>query len=489
MFEKILIANRGEIAVRIIRACKELGIKVCTIHSHKETTSPHVYLADESYLVESNYPIEAYLNIDRIIEVAEKNEVDAIHPGYGFLSENAEFINALSKTSITFIGPDAGTVEMMGNKVEARKFVQSIDVPVIPGSVLPCRTVEEVIEESRSIGYPVMLKASAGGGGKGMRVVYREQEIERAFVQASEEAQNAFGDGSMYVEKFLESPRHIEVQVIGDHHGSYVHLFERECSVQRRHQKIIEEAPANLNSDLKNEIYNAGISIAKSCGYKNAGTIEFLVQGDDFYFLEANTRLQVEHPVTEGITGIDIVKEQISIASGAMLSIKQDDITCTGHSIECRINSEDPFNSFFPSIGRITYYSIPAGNGIRVDSGVKQDSKISTDFDPLMAKLICTGNTRDEAIERMKIALKTYRISGVLTNIPFHLQILNSNEFSNATYNIDFIGENVISLLDNIQNDDSQSSKIAAVLGAFQKSSEESLKVIRHSNTMWGRNG
>jgi acetyl-CoA carboxylase biotin carboxylase subunit len=487
MFNKILIVNRGEIALRIIRACKEMNIKSCTIHSKGEKNSPHVYLADESYCIDSNNPIESYLNFENILKLAQLNKIDAIHPGYGFLSENSRFISAISKTDIKFIGPDADTVELMGDKIKARKFVSSIGVPVVPGSSEPCKSIEEVIKIAEEIDYPLMLKASAGGGGKGMRIVQRENEIERAFSQASEEAKKAFGDGSMYVEKLLLSPRHIEVQLLCDHHGKRLHLFERECSIQRRHQKVIEEAPANIDDSLKKRMYTAALQIAEKSNYKNAGTVEFLVEGNEFYFLEMNTRLQVEHPVTEFITGVDIVKEQIRIADNQSISFNQHDLIIKGHSIECRVNSEDPFNNFFPSTGKVNYYRNPSGNKIRIDSGITMDSEISFDFDPMISKLICHENSRKDAIQSAIRALKEYIIGGVLTNIPYLIEILKSEEFVNHSYDINFLRDYSDKIMKSFSETSHSHELISSAVAAKIKSKTESLNVIKLETSEWGK--
>ena len=441
MFRKILIANRGEIAVRIIRACKELGIKSVAIYSEADRTSLHTSMADESYLIGGAPSSESYLNKEKIITLAKEIKADAIHPGYGYFSENADFIEAVEKAGITFIGPSSDSVKKMGNKTAARQLMKKNNVPIVPGTTEPVKSAEAGIKTANEVGYPILLKAAAGGGGKGMRKISSDKEFVDAFEATKREAMKAFANDSIYIEKYIENPRHIEVQVIADKHGNYVHLFERECSIQRRHQKIIEEAPSSfVDIEIRNKITMAGINAAKACNYFNAGTIEFLMdKNKDFYFLEMNTRLQVEHPVTELISGIDLVKEQISIASGRKLSFKQEDLFIKGHAIESRIYAEDTENNFLPSTGKLNEYEIPSGPGIRVDSGFSRGSDISIYYDPLIAKLVCWSPTRMEAISRMIRALKEYRVSGVINNIPFLLLVFENKNFIDGNFDINFI--------------------------------------------------
>lgn len=476
MINKILIANRGEIAVRIIRACKELELTACTIYSEADYGSVHVRLADEAFLAGPSAPEHSYLNISKIIKIALENNIDAIHPGYGFLAENADFISEVEKAGIIFIGPGSEVVRLMGNKIEARKFIKSIGVPYVPGSIEPTNNPEEVIEIARETGYPVILKAAAGGGGKGMRIVESEKEIASALERAQSEALKSFNDDKIYVEKYIRNPKHIEVQLLSDQHGNHRHLFERECSIQRRYQKIIEEAPSgSIDERLRSEITSAALKVAKESNYTNAGTIEFLLDNDGkFYFLEMNTRLQVEHPVTEAITGIDIVKEQISIASGNRISFSQNDIEIDGYSIECRINSEDPFSDFTPSIGRIGYYNIPSGKGIRVDSGVNTNSEVTLNYDSLLAKLIIKAESRESAIKHMKLALQEFQISGVITNLPVHLWVFKNNDFINSTYNINTL-ENQFSSKD-LFGESNDSNEAAAALGVYIRNNKKQLK-------------
>jgi acetyl-CoA carboxylase biotin carboxylase subunit len=433
MFDKILISNRGEIALRIIRACKELGIKTVAVYSDIDKFSPHVSAADES--VSIGEP-KAYLNQNLILEIALNTGADAIHPGYGYLSENSNFIRAVEKSKIKFIGPSAKSVEMMGNKLNARKLMLENNVPVVPGSVVPVNRLEDASGIANEIGYPIMLKASGGGGGKGIRMVSDEKELEQAFNLTRSEAKKAFGSDEIYIEKLIINPKHIEVQILGDHYGNHVHLFERECSLQRRFQKIIEEAPSpSIDSELRLKITSAAVQAAKACNYFNAGTVEFLMdENRNFYFLEMNTRIQVEHPVTESITGIDIVKEQIKIAAGERISFEQDDVAIKGHSIECRINSED--FDFSPSTGKITNHKIPNLPGVRVDYGIDIGSEVSLYYDPLLSKVISYGRNRREALARMLNALENYLITDVETNIPFLKRILKSEIFANASFNI-----------------------------------------------------
>jgi len=474
LFNKILIANRGEIAVRVIRACRELGIKSVAIYSDADKTSLHTRLADESYYIGNSPAQESYLNKDKIIALAKEIGADAIHPGYGFFSENAEFIKALEKNKITFIGPSSKSVALMGSKTEARKLMTKNNVPIVPGTTEAVKSVKEGLKISKEIGYPVLLKASAGGGGKGMRKISSGDEFKSAFESTKREALKAFANDDVYIEKFIEKPRHIEVQIFGDNQGNYVHLFERECSIQRRHQKIIEEAPSSFVDEVtRKKITSAAINAAKACDYFNAGTIEFLMDANkNFYFLEMNTRLQVEHPVTELITGIDLVKEQISIAAGNNLSFDQSDLIINGHALECRIYAEDPSNNFLPSTGQILNYVPPSGPGVRVDSGFDTGSQITVHYDPLISKLICWSNDREYSINRMLRALSEYVIGGLITNIPILKLIISNPSFRKGDFDINFLNDgfmsNLISM--NEQNKMKEIEKVSAIFAAILKS-------------------
>ncbi len=441
MFKKILIANRGEIAVRIIRACREQGIKSAVVYSDADKKSLHTRLADESYYIGEPVLSQSYLNKTKIIDLAKKIKADAIHPGYGFFSENSEFIKAVEKARIVFIGPSSKSVAMMGDKTAARKLMSNSGVSIVPGTIQPISSIVNGIKSAKKLGFPILLKAAAGGGGKGMRKISSAKEFKDAFEATQREAMNAFGNNLIYIEKYIENPRHIEVQVIADKHGNYAHLFERECSIQRRHQKIIEEAPSSfVDQETRNKITQAAVNAAKACGYFNAGTIEFLMDSKkNFYFLEMNTRLQVEHPVTEFISGIDLVKEQISIAAGNKLSFKQNDLNINGHAFECRIYAEDPKNNFLPFTGLISEYKIPGGPGVRVDDGFGVGSEITVYYDPLISKLICWAKDRKSAVQRMKRALSEYHIAGVITNIPFLRSIFNNRNFERGKIDINFL--------------------------------------------------
>src|SRR5690606_29718223 len=419
--KKILIANRGEISLRIIRTAREMGIQTVAVYSEADRQALHVRLADEAVCLGPAPSSQSYLLGDKIIQVALALKVDAIHPGYGFLSENAAFARKVREAGIIFIGPSAEAIEMMGNKVAARQAASRYQIPMVPGTEEAISDISLAKSKASEIGYPILIKASAGGGGKGMRIVANEAEFDSQMYRAISEAESAFGDGSVFIEKYLTSPRHIEIQVLGDQHGNYVHLFERECSIQRRHQKVIEEAPsAALNEEQRQAMGNAAIKVAKACGYYSAGTVEFIVDQDlSFYFLEMNTRLQVEHPVTELITGKDLVKEQIRIAEGEPLSFSQDELKIQGHAIEIRVYAEDPSNNFLPAIGTLHSYKRPQGPGIRVDDGFEEGMDIPIHYDPLIGKLITYHSSRQEAIERMIRAIDEFQITGVETTLSF----------------------------------------------------------------------
>lgn len=474
MFSKILIANRGEIAVRIIRACRELGIKSAAIYSEADRTALHTEMADESYLIGPAPSSESYLNQKKIISLAKEIGADAIHPGYGFFSENASFIHNLEKEGIVFIGPSSVSVKLMGSKTAARQLMEKHGVPIVPGTVKPVASVKDGLKICEKIGFPVLLKASAGGGGKGMRKILLAEEFQSAFEATKREALKAFANDDIYIEKFIEKPKHIEVQIFGDKHGNYVHLNERECSIQRRHQKIIEEAPSSfIDPQTRIKITTAAINAAKACNYFNAGTVEFLMdENKEFYFLEMNTRLQVEHPVTEITTGLDLVKEQISVASGNKLSFKQDEVKINCHAIECRIYAEDPSNDFLPSTGKIFYYNEPSGPGVRIDSGFRAGSEITIHYDPLISKLICYAKDRDSALVRMNRALTEYQVAGLTTNIAFLKLIINNKDFKKGKFNINFLTNSFMESLPQLVNNSGKAEleEVAAVFAAVFKS-------------------
>ncbi len=441
MFKKIVIANRGEIAVRVIRACKEMGIKAVTVYSDADRTALHTRYADEVYYLGPPPATESYLKIEKIIEIAKKSGAEAIHPGYGFLAENEFFAKACEDNGIIFIGPNSKAINLLGDKIASKRTMVKAGVPVIPGSEGAVKNEEEALKIIEKIGLPVLIKAAGGGGGKGMRVVRDKKELGTAIKQAMGEAQSAFGNPTIFIEKFLDQPRHIEFQILADNYGNVVHLGERECSIQRRHQKLIEESPsAIMTPELRERMGEAAKKAVQVSGYNNAGTVEFMVDKErNFYFLEMNTRLQVEHPVTELITGIDIVKEQFKIASGEKLSLRQEDIKINGSAIECRITAEEPENNFAPSMGVITELIEPGGIGVRLDSGVYRGFEVPIYYDPLIAKLLVWAPTRKEAIERMRRALKEYVIRGIKTSIPFHKMVMDNQNFIAGDYDTTFI--------------------------------------------------
>lgn len=442
MFSKILIANRGEIAVRIIRACRDLGISPIGVYSEADSRAVHVGLCDEAVCIGPAASLLSYLNIARIIDAAKATGAEAIHPGYGFLAENADFAQAVTAAGLTFIGPSAEAMQIMGSKTSARRAAVEAGVPIVPGTVESLKSLAEAERTAHQFGYPVMLKAAAGGGGKGMRLVVSAEKLRSAFDNAKSEAAAAFGDDSLYLEKAVERPRHIEIQVFADTHGNVVHLGERECSIQRRHQKVIEECPSPIDdATLRERMGAAAVKLARAVNYVGAGTVEFLVADAtrEFYFLEMNTRLQVEHPVTELVTGIDLVREQITVASGAPLSFSQEELRWYGHAIECRVYAEDPDNSFFPSPGTISYLRVPSGPGIRDDSGVEVNSEVSIHYDPLVSKLAAWGRTRNEAIDRLRRALDEYEVGGIKTTLPFFREVVRDEEFRSGQLDTGFI--------------------------------------------------
>ncbi|MGG3449865.1 acetyl-CoA carboxylase biotin carboxylase subunit [Domibacillus aminovorans] len=440
MFTKVLVANRGEIAVRVMRTCKSLGISTIGVYSEADAEAPHVKMADEAYLIGGPRVAESYVNIDKILEVARLSEVEAIHPGYGLLSENAEFVRRCEQEGLIFIGPSSEVISRMGSKIESRKAMEQVGIPIVPGITYPLADAEEAVQVADRMGYPVMLKASAGGGGIGMQIVRSADEIRKAFGGNQKRATDFFGDGAMYVEKYVENPRHIEIQILADGFGNTVYLWERECSVQRRHQKVVEEAPSSfLDEVTRSKMGEASVKAAKSIGYRNAGTIEFLVDADkNFYFLEMNTRLQVEHPVTEEITGLDLVAEQLRIAAGDSLNFIQSDVKLDGHAIEVRIYAEDP-KTFFPSPGTITKLVLPEGPGIRHELAVSDKSVVTPFYDPMIAKLVIKGKGRNEAIDRLQFALAHYRVEGIKTNIPMLQEVAAHLAFRSGDTTTNFV--------------------------------------------------
>ncbi|ACB84430.1 acetyl-CoA carboxylase biotin carboxylase subunit [Natranaerobius thermophilus] len=444
MFNKILVANRGEIAVRIIRACREMGIETVAVYSTVDEEALHVQMADESVCI-GTATDNCYTNISRILTAAEITDAEAIHPGFGFLSENSRFADVCRKCNITFIGPRPEVIENMGNKSNARKLMANADVPVVPGSKKPLTDEQDAVQMADELGYPVMIKASAGGGGRGIRIIRSQAELLNALGTAKQEAATFFGDDTMYMEKYLEKPRHVEIQILADKYGNVLHLGERDCSIQRRNQKVLEEAPCPvMTEELREKMGQAAVRAAKYVGYQNAGTIEFLLdKHNNFYFMEMNTRIQVEHPVTEQIVGLDLIKEQIKIAAGQRLEKTQEEINLNGHSIECRINAEDPQKNFMPCPGKVNGLFIPSGLGVRVDSLLYDGYEIPSTYDSMIAKLIVHGKDREEAINKMKRALGEFVILGVKNNVEFHLNILNNDDFVKGIYDTNFINDKI----------------------------------------------
>jgi len=439
--KKILVANRGEIALRVMRTARCMGIQTVAVFSEADRNAPHVRFADEAVCIGPAPSSQSYLLADKILEVAVHVGADGIHPGYGFLSENAVFAQKVADAGIAFIGPQPKSIEMMGSKLAAKEAAKRFEVPMVPGIEEAITDVEMAKEIGRRVGYPILIKASAGGGGKGMRVVEREAEVQEQMERAISEAISAFGDGAVFIEKFVTSPRHVEIQVLGDMHGNLVYLFERECSVQRRHQKVVEEAPcAIVSPEMRQAMGEAAVRVAKACDYVGAGTVEFLVDADlNFYFLEMNTRLQVEHPVTEFITGLDLVEWQIRVARGEALAFEQKDLAINGHAMELRVCAEDPLNNFLPSVGTLHRYRVPNGPGIRVDDGYTEGMEVPIFYDPLLAKLVVHGKTRDEAIQKMKEAISAYEIEGVATTLPFGSFVMEHPAFVAADFDTNFI--------------------------------------------------
>ena len=439
--DKILVANRGEIAIRVMKTARKMGIKTVAVYSDADASAPHVVYADEAIHIGPSPASQSYLVIEKIIEAAKTTHSDGIHPGYGFLSENAVFAKACTDAGINFIGPSPEAIEVMGSKLAAKEAVKSYDIPMVPGIDEAIEDPDEATRIAEQIGYPILIKASAGGGGKGMRVVHSASEIKEQMERAISEAKSAFGDGSVFIEKYVTSPRHIEIQILADKHGNIVHLFERECSVQRRHQKVVEEAPsAILTPAIRSAMGAAAVDVARSCGYIGAGTVEFLIDDQlNFYFLEMNTRLQVEHPVTELICGLDLVEQQIRVARGEKLSFAQDDLSINGHALELRVYAEDPEENFMPSIGTLHRYQIPEGPGIRVDHGFREGMQVPIFYDPMIAKLITYAKTRSEAIEMMKEAIQDYHIEGIQTTLPFGTFVCNHEAFRSGQFDTHFV--------------------------------------------------
>lgn len=488
--KKILIANRGEIAIRVMRTCRELDIESVAVYSEADRTSLHVRYAHEAYYIGKAPSSESYLNIEKILEVAKKCNADAIHPGYGFLSENADFARRCIEENIIFIGPSPEVIVQMGDKIKAREAMTNAGIPVVPGTDGAIETEEEVLEVIKKIGLPVMIKASAGGGGKGMRLVQNKSEIISAVRAARSEAKSSFNNDAVYIEKYINSPHHIEFQILGDQHGNAIHLFERECSIQRRHQKMIEETPSPLmTNELREKMGKSAVKAAKAVNYAGAGTIEFLVDNDlNYYFLEMNTRLQVEHPITERVTGIDLVKQQIRIAEGQKLELQQNDLSQEGHSIECRIYAEDPDNNFMPSSGKVYKISEPLGLGVRTDGYVYEGYEIPIYYDPMISKLIVWGNTRDEAIRRMRRALYEYKITGVKTSIKLLKRVMTNENFISGNYDTHFIEKNLDQLITNKEiNENSDMVIIAAFIDYLDKigRTEENKKEFAPAQSRW----
>lgn len=474
---KILVANRGEIALRVMRSCREMGIKTVAIYSEADRNAPFVRYADEAVCIGPPPSSASYLDGDKIIKVCKELKVDGIHPGYGFLSENAQFAQKVKKAGITFIGPSPEAMDMMGDKLSAKAAAKKYNIPMVPGSAGAIEDVTEGKRIANETGFPLLIKASAGGGGKGMRIVEKIEELEEQMKLAISEAKSAFGDGSVFIEKYVSGPRHIEVQILGDTHGNIVYLFERECSIQRRHQKVIEEAPSSiLTPELRKRMGECAVNVGKACNYVGAGTVEFLVdEKRNFYFLEMNTRLQVEHPVTEMITGIDLVKEQIKVARGEKLSFKQEDLKISGHSVEVRVYAEDPTNNFLPDIGKLLTYQVPKGPGVRVDDGFEEGMDIPIYYDPMIAKLITHGKDREEAIDRMVRAIDDYKIVGVETTLGFCKFVLKHKAFVSGDFDTHFINHHFTPEM--LKHENEEEAEIAAIIAARIMGSEKVVKL------------
>jgi propionyl-CoA carboxylase alpha chain len=466
--KKLLVANRGEIAIRVMTTAKKMGIKTVAVYSTADRNAPHVKFADEAILIGEAPSNKSYLLGSKIIKLAKEIGVDAIHPGYGFLSENADFAEEVAANGMIFIGPRAKAIKIMGSKLAAKDAVKDYDIPMVPGIDKAITDVDKAIEIAKETGFPILIKASAGGGGKGMRVVEKESELEEQMTRAISEATSAFGDGSVFIEKYISSPRHIEIQVMADSYGNVIHLFERECSIQRRHQKVVEEAPSSiLTPELRKEMGEAAIKVAKACDYLGAGTVEFLLDDkNNFYFLEMNTRLQVEHPVSELIAGVDLVEMQIQVARGEKLTVKQEDLKINGHAFELRVYAEDPLNNFLPSVGNLEVYKLPKGKGIRVDNGFEEGMDIPIYYDPMLSKLITYAKTRNEAMELMLKAIADYHVKGVQTTLPFGKFVFEHEAFRSGDFNTHFV-KNYYSV-DKMKAKTDEEAKLAAIIAVKQ---------------------
>lgn len=490
MFKKILIANRGEIALRVMRSAKEMGIKTVAVYSDADRKSPHVLFADEAVHIGTSPSNQSYLVIEKIINAAKKTGAEAIHPGYGFLSENADFSEQVTKSGLVFIGPSPEAMRMMGSKLGAKEAAKKFNVPMVPGTDYAISDITSAKQIAIEVGFPVLVKASAGGGGKGMRIVEKAEMFEESVASAMREAESAFGDGAVFIEKYVGSPRHIEIQVMGDTHGNIVHLFERECSVQRRHQKVIEEAPSSVLDDKTREAMGyCAVMVAKACNYTGAGTVEFLLdESNNFYFLEMNTRLQVEHPVTEMITGVDLVKEQIRVAAGLPLSFGQKDLNINGHAIEVRVYAEDPANNFLPSVGTLSSYVPPRGVGVRVDDGYEQGMEIPLFYDPMIAKLITYGDSRDQAIKRMIRAIDEYIIVGCETTLSFCRFVMEHKAFTSGRFDTHFVKKYFTP--DVLNGKDAGEELIAAVIASSLSLTkrEVNTEVVNEEKSLWRQN-
>ena len=492
MFKKILVANRGEIAIRVMRTCREMGIQTVAVYSEADANARHVRYADEAYCIGKAPSNESYLKMDSIIDLCIENGAEAVHPGYGFLSENAVFANKLKENNIVLIGPTAQAMEVMGSKIASKQAVEKFGVPLVPGINEAIVDANAAMQVAIEVGFPVLVKASAGGGGKGMRIVEKKEEFLSALQMAQNEARSAFGDDSVFIEKYVGSPRHIEFQIMADNFGNVCHLFERECSIQRRHQKLVEEAPsAALTPSLRAKMGEAAVNVARSCNYTGAGTVEFLLgDGESFYFLEMNTRLQVEHPVTEMITGLDLVREQINVAYGLPLSFKQEDLKINGHAIELRVCAEDPFQQFLPNIGKVNQYLVPNGPGIRVDDCMESNMEIPIYYDNMLAKLIAWGSTREQAIERLRRAIKEYVITGIETTLSFGEFVLTHDAFLSGKFDTHFIQKFFNpEEMKNVEMTDEELSVLAsAAVSFFMQNKSENISAVSatdHSESKW----
>lgn len=486
--KKILVANRGEIALRIMRTIRKMGIKSVAVYSEADRTMPHVLFADEAVCLGAAPSSQSYLNGDKIIAFCKELDVDGIHPGYGFLSENAEFAQKVTDAGMTFIGPSPEAMRIMGSKLAAKESVKKYNIPMVPGIDKAIEDVNVAIDVANRIGYPVLIKASAGGGGKGMRVVEKADDMQEQMERAISEAKSSFGDGSVFIEKYVTSPRHIEIQVLGDLYGNIVHLFERECSVQRRHQKVVEESPsAIVNDEMRRKMGEAAVLVAKSCNYTSTGTVEFLVDDKlNFYFLEMNTRLQVEHPVTEMITGLDLVEQQIRIARGEKLSFTQNDLRINGHALELRVYAEDPLNNFLPSIGTLTTYKKPEGDGVRVDDGYEEGMTIPIYYDPMIAKLVTHDLDRTKAIQKMLQAIKDYKIEGLTTTMPFGTFVFEHEAFLSGHFDTHFVKNYYTP--EKIKEKQKANAEIAAIVGVkYLQELQKQLMTLENKTTSWKR--